>query len=225
MGNVLANPGAVLVAEVSYTPIGGTRAPVVLARDSLVITTGAADTPLSLTTDASACAGDAAANAGTCTLRVVLTLKRDGRVLDESTQQFPVTAETRSITVPTVQLFEVATVTVDTAGTGALEPGDSKTLIAVARDRSGIVVPGRNPAWLLVSGGVTVSPAGSLLAVSEGPAVVRVVLGGRTAPDVSLQIRPTSVASIDIAPVDTSDQHRRHVQLPHHAAQWRPGRR
>ena len=201
--NVLANPGAVLVAEVSFTPIGNTRPLNILARDSLVITTGAADTPMSLTADVSACAADAAANGASCTVNVGLTLKRDGRVLDQSTQQFPVTADTRTIAVPTVQLFEVATVTVDTAGTGALEPGDTKTLVAVARDRSGIVVPGRSPVWTVVSGGVTISATGLLTVVAEGPAVVRVVLGGRAAPDVSLLIRATSVASIDIAPVDT----------------------
>ena len=201
--NVLANPGAVLVAEVSYTAIGGTRALFVLARDSLVITTGAADTPMSLTADVSSCAADAAAGGASCTVNVGLTLKRDGRVLDQSNQQFQVAADTRTIAVPAVQLFEVGSVTVDTTGTGALEPGDTKTLVAIARDRSGIVVPGRSPTWTLVSGGVTVSTSGSLSVVAEGPAVVRVVLGGRAAPDVNLLIRPSSVASIDIAPVDT----------------------
>ena len=200
--NVLANPGAVLVAEVSYTPTGGTRPLFVLARDSVVITTGAADTPMSLTANVSSCAAEAATNGASCTVSVRLTLKRDGRVLDESSQQFSVTAETRTIAVPSVQLFEVATVTIDTAGTGGLEPGDTKTLVAAARDRSGIVVPGRSPSWTLVSGGVAVTAAGSLSAVTEGPAVVRLVLGGRTT-NLNLQIRAPSIASIDIAPVDT----------------------
>ena len=200
--NVLANPGAVLVAEVSFAS-GTTRALRVLARDSLVITTGAADTQLSLTADVSPCVADAAANGTSCAVNVALTLKRDGRVLDQSNQQIPVTAATRTIAVPSVPLFEVATVTIDTLGTGALEPGDTKTLTAVARDQSGIVVPGRSPAWTLVSGGVTITSVGLLTAVTEGAAAVQVVLGGRTA-TLPLQIRPPSVFTIDIAPVDTT---------------------
>ncbi|MEP6834437.1 MAG: carboxypeptidase regulatory-like domain-containing protein [Gemmatimonas sp.] len=199
--NVMANPGAVLEAEIFFTAPGGTRR--TLAHDSLVITTGAADTPLSLTADVSTCAVAAATSATTCTVNVALTLKRDGRVLDESNQQVAVTSATQTVAVPSVELFEVATVTIDTAGTGGLEPGDTKTLIAVAKDRSGVVVPGRSPAWSLVSGGVTVTPAGSLSVVSEGAATVRIVLGGRTS-DLTFTVRPVSVASIDIAPVDTS---------------------
>ncbi|MBC8087525.1 MAG: hypothetical protein H7Z40_09670, partial [Phycisphaerae bacterium] len=159
--SILANPGAVLVAELSFTS-GEVRQP--LARDSVVITTGSVDTQMQLTTDVSPCVLAATTSGSTCTVNLALTLKRDGRILDESTQQFPITATTQTVAVPSTQLFEVATVAVDTVGNGALEPGDTKTLVAVARDRSGVVVPNRNPAWSLVSGGVTVTPAGSLTA-------------------------------------------------------------
>ncbi len=199
--NIMANPGAVLVAELSYTPAGGGSA--TLARGSTAISTGASDTQMQLTADVAPCVVAGTSNGTTCTVNLALTLTRDGRVLDASNQQFIVTATTALVAVPATSLFEVATVTVDTTGTGALEPGDSKTLVAVALDRSGVVVPGRSPAWTVVSGGVTVTPAGVLTVVAEGPATVRVALGGRTA-DISLQIRSSSVASIDIAPLDTS---------------------
>lgn len=199
--NIGANPGAVLAGELSFTAAGGARQ--TLARGSLVITTDAAEQQLSLTADVSSCTATAAANGSTCTVNLALTLTRDGRLLDESNQQFQVSASTQNITVPVTSLFEVATVAVDTAGTGALEPGDTKTLAVVGRDRTGVVVLGRNPAWSVVSGGVTVTAAGVVTAVTEGAATVRVLFGGRSA-DLTLQIGPTSVASIDIAPADTS---------------------
>lgn len=199
--NIGANPGAVLAGELFFTPAGGARQ--TLARGSLVITTDDAEQQLSLTADVSSCTATATANDGTCTVNLALTLTRDGRLLDESNQQFQVNASTQNVTVPVTSLFEVATVTVDTAGTGALEPGDTKTLAVVGRDRTGVVVLGRNAAWSVVSGGVTVTAAGVLTAATEGAATVRVLFGGRSS-DLNLQVGPTSVASIDIAPVDTS---------------------
>jgi alpha-tubulin suppressor-like RCC1 family protein len=200
---IVANPGAVVEGLVTYTPSTGGTAQTV-ARDSLVVNTGGTDAALSLAADVTACVRDAAAaGSAPCALDLTVRLKRAGVVLDESSQRLTVAAGTDKLDASPVQLFEVATVRIAPATIANAEPGDSVVLSATPLDRAGGTVAGRAPTWSVVSGGVSVGTTGVLRALASGPAVVRAAVGGRTQ-DLSLTVGAASVASIDLAPADTT---------------------
>lgn len=200
---IVANPGAVVEGLVTYTPSTGGTAQTV-ARDSLVVNTGGTDAALSLAADVTACVRDAAAaGSAPCALDLTVRLKRAGVVLDESSQRLTVAAGTDKLDASPVQLFEVATVRIAPATIANAEPGDSVVLSATPLDRAGGTVAGRAPTWSVVSGGVSVGTTGVLRALASGPAVVRAAVGGRTQ-DLSLTVGTASVASIDLAPADTT---------------------
>lgn len=201
-GSVIAAPGAVFEAIVSTAASG--VAPQILARDSVSINTGGDPTTLRLNADISECLQLAAAlDSNSCALQLTTRLKRDGVLLDESTQTLTVNESTLSITAAPVQLYEVETVVVTPTSLTGLEPGDSVQLNATAIDRAGRAVAGRSLAFSVVSGGVTISTAGLLRAVSSGPAVVRASMGGRQK-DVAFTVAPTSVATLTLTPLDTT---------------------
>lgn len=201
-GAVIAAPGAVFEAVVSTTTVNETQ--LVIARDSVVITTGGDATTLTLTADIGGCLQAAAAlGSNTCSLRLTTRLKRDGVLLDESIQTLTVNASTLSITATPVQLFEVETVVLTPSTLPALEPGDSVQLTAVARDRSGQTVTGRSLNFSVISGGVAVSNTGMLRALTPGAARIRASMGGRLA-ELAFTVQPTGVANLTIAPLDTT---------------------
>jgi hypothetical protein len=200
--SVNAAPGALVVANVSFTAPGAAAR--VLAADSISVNTGAvgaAATALTLSADVTACTASATAEAP-CTLTLNVSLKRDGAVLDAASQSLAVTAATTELSPAPVQLFEVSSIRVTPSTFTGFEPGDSVALTAQPLDRNGLAVAARTVAWSVQSGGVTVSAAGMLKAVTVGAATVRASVGGRSQ-DVAVTVGPSTVASIDLAPADT----------------------
>ncbi|MDQ6611426.1 MAG: carboxypeptidase regulatory-like domain-containing protein [Gemmatimonadota bacterium] len=202
-GSIVAAAGAQVDAIVSYTS-PRTATPVTLGQGSLVIANSlpAADASLSVSADVSPCLDDAASAGGTCTVTLTLRLTRDGVLLDESVQTFPVNRNTQAITVPAVNLYEVSTVAIVPGTLFGFEPGDTKTLTATGVNRAGATVAARTVTWDLVSGGVTISAAGVLTAVTPGAARVRATVGGRSA-ELAFTVSATSAAAITLAPLDT----------------------
>lgn len=198
--SLTAGEGAVVEVIVTYQRPSGTT--VTIARDTAVIGASGTGLTLPVTADVAACVDDAQASNTTCKVTLTMRLKRDGRLLDESIQQFDVTASTQSVTVPTINLYEVSTVNVTPATLTNVEPGDTQALTASAVDRSGNVIAGRAIAWSVVSGNVTVSATGALTAVGAGDARVRATIGGRTG-DLAFTVGPASVATLAIVPADT----------------------
>lgn len=199
---VIAAPGAVFEALVSFT--NGAQGQVVLAHDSLTITTGGAPATLALTADVSGCLAEAAALDGNqCALRITSRLKRDGSLLDENQQTLTVNESTLSINAAPIELFEVETVAISPATIPILEPGDSLQLTATALDRVGRTVAGRSLTFQQVSGGVTISSMGMVRALAAGPAAIRASMGGRNT-DLSFTVNQTSVATLQLAPLDTT---------------------
>lgn len=200
-GGVQANDGASLEATVSYASAAGAR--VVVARDSIVISTGGSDATMRLSANATGCFRDAVSGNGTsCTMDVALVLRRDGRLLDDSTQQVVITQGTTRVDVPALQLFEVATIRIAPAMVTDFEPGDSRTFTAVGLDRSGLPVAGRAAVWQIGSGGISVGAAGEVRAVTPGPASIRAQLGGRSA-ELRFDVRTSTVAALTLSPADT----------------------
>lgn len=200
--SVIAAPGAVVEAIVSYTSSGATN---VLSRDSVITDTGGADAALSLTANVNDCVNNAPSG-GACTLDLVVRLKRNGAVLDESTQRLTVGPTTEQITASPVTLYEVASIriTAPPIALATLEPRDVVQLTATALDKNGATVAGRTATWSVVSGGVTVgASSGSMTAVSVGAAVVRAAMAGRTQ-DLAVTVNQTSVDTVKLAPVDTT---------------------
>lgn len=200
--SVVAAPGAVVEAIVSFTPTGSTA--ITLVRDSVVTNTGGTDASLSLTADVAGCVRAAPAG-GSCVLDLVVRLKRTGAVLDESTQRLTVGPATERIDAAAVQLFEVATLRVSGSATAllTLEPGDVTTLSAAALDRNGATVAGRAATWSVVSGGVTISASGVLQAVAPGAAVVRASMASRTQ-NFDVIVKQPSIDTLRLAPLDTT---------------------
>jgi hypothetical protein len=198
--NLTAAEGAVVEALVTYVRPGGTI--VTIAHDSMVVGASGTSATLPLTADVAGCVSDAVANSTTCTVTLTVRLKRDGRVLDESVQQFGVTPNTQTVQVPAFNLYEVATINIAPTTLLNVEPGDAATLSATAVDRSGTTLTGRPVTWEVVSGNVTVSAAGALRAVGSGPARVRATIGGRTG-ELTFTVGAPTVATLAIAPLDT----------------------
>jgi hypothetical protein len=200
--SINAGPGAVVEGILAYAPAGSTNA-ITLADNSIVISSTGTDASLSLAADVGPCRSAAAAAGTTCKITLTLQLKRDGALLDENVQQLDVGTGTQTVLVPAVTLFEVNRITVPVTALVGFEPGDKQTLTATAFDRTGAVVPARNVVWQVVSGGVTVSADGIITALTAGPAVVRVTIGGRSAPDIAFTVGPSTIATLTIAPLDT----------------------
>ena len=198
--SLFAAPGATVEATVTYVRPGGSTATIATAS----LTTGTADTQsLPISADVAGCLNDAASARTTCRVTLTLRLKRDGRLLDENSQGFDITAATRNVQVSEIALYEVSTVAIAPTTITNFEPGDSQTLTATATDRSGTAVTGRTTTWDVVSGNVTVTAAGLLRAVGAGDARVRATIGGRTR-DLTFTVSAPSVATISIAPLDTT---------------------
>jgi hypothetical protein len=198
--NVTAAPGAMLVARALYTP-AGSAAPVTIGLDSATI--GGAETELRLRADVDPCLRDAEARGTTCIVELDIRLRRDGRELDVLTRRVPIASTTVSVPVLAVELFEVSTVAVQSSAIGSLEPGDTRTYTVVALDRNGAAVQTRNVRWSVVQGGVTLLEPGRIRADTPGPAQLRVEVGGRSE-TISLSVDSPSIATLQLAPGDTS---------------------
>lgn len=200
--SVVANPGAMVEAVVTYTPPGGT--PFTVGRDSIVLGESGGDATLDLVVNVTACMDDAAAaGASVCILSLVTRLSRDGVLLDETTRELQIPLNAERFTAPALELLEVATVRLVPDTIADFEVGDSVAVAVSTEDRSGRPVPGRNPEWSVVSGGVSVSSTGVIRGLSAGPARVRASAGGRDL-DLTFTVRAPSVASITLAPADTT---------------------
>ncbi len=200
---VVANPGAMVEAVVTYSPPGG-NAPQTVGRDSLVLGTSGTDATLALVVNVSTCMNDAVASGRvSCILTLLTRLTRDGVVLDESTRELVIPVGADSFAAPPLELLEVATVRLVPDSIADLEVGDSVTLSVTTEDRAGRVVAGRSPEWTVVSGGVTVSSSGVLRAMAAGPARVRARVGGRDL-ERAFTVFPLSVATITLLPADTT---------------------
>ena len=197
---MLAAQGAVIEADVSYVRPSG--ASVTIARDSVSIGASGTQIALPVAADVSGCLSDAASAGSSCAVTFALRMKRDGRLLDESSQRIPITESTQLVIIPDVTLYEVSTVNIVPATLVGLESGESRTLVATAIDRSGLVLTGRTTAWQVVSGNVTLSSDGLLRAIGVGAARVRASVGGRER-DLTFTIGPVTVATLQIAPLDT----------------------
>lgn len=197
---VHAAPGAVVEAIVSYVSGGGT---VELARDSVTTNTGGPAATLSLSVNVTNCVS--ASTNDSCVLTLNMRLKRNGVVLDESTQQLNVGPSTVQLSAAPVELLEVSSVSVSgsTAALANLEPGDVVQLTATALDRNQASVAGRTAAWSVVSGGVSVGASGLVQATTSGPAVVRAAIATRTQ-NFNITVKTSSVDTITIAPLDTT---------------------
>jgi hypothetical protein len=174
--SVVAAAGAMVDAQVTYT-LAEEGDPIVMARDSLPVTTGGTDGRLTLVGDVAPCV--TAAGTSACTLTLQVRLTRDGVLLDENVQQLSVSASTERVDAAPLELYEVATVRITPTTFFGFQPGDSAVLTATASDRNGATVPTRTTTWSVVSGNVTVSSAGVLRATQPGAAIVRATVGGR----------------------------------------------
>jgi len=198
--SIVAAPGAVIEAVVSYTPPGD--APFVIARDSIDVDTGGDNSALTLTANVAACLAAPFGETG-CTLTIAIRLKRNGVVLDEATRTVSVTAETSEITITSIELFEVSSVRITPATVTGLEPGDSLQLVAQALDRVGGIVPARAATWSVTGTAVSVSASGMLRALASANATVRATMGERTQ-DLAVTVGPPTVASLTLEPADTT---------------------
>jgi len=200
--SVVANPGAVVEAVVTYAPPGGT--PFTVGRDTVVLGESGSDATLDLVVNVTACMSDAAAvGASVCILQLTTRLSRDGLLLDESTRELQIPLNAERFSAPPLELLEVATVRLVPDTIADLEVGDSVTVAVTTEDRSGRPVPGRTPQWSVVSGGVTVSSTGVIRGVATGAARVRASAGGRDL-DLTFTVRPPSVATMRLDPSDTT---------------------
>ena len=202
-GSIVAGPGTEVQAIVSYTS-ARTETATTLGQSTLVIanTLPAADATLSVSANVAPCLDDAAASGSSCNVTLTLRLTRNNVLLDENVQTLAISRTTQLLTVPAINLYEVSSVAIAPATLVGFEPGDTKTLTATAVDRTGATVAARTVTWQVVSGGVTVSAAGLVTAVTPGPARVRVTVGGRTS-DLSFNVGTSTVAAITLAPLDT----------------------
>ena len=198
--NLSAGEGAVVEVLVTYLRPTGTT--VTIAHDSTVIGASGTGATLPVTADVAGCLSDAAKSGTTCTVSLTMRLKRAGRTLDESVQQFPILASTQTVQVPSIDLFEVATVTITPASLSNVEVGDTQTLSASAVDRNGTALTGRNTTWSVVSGNVTVSATGALTVVGTGDARIRATIGGRTS-ELTITVGAPTVATLTLTPLDT----------------------
>lgn len=198
--SIVAAPGAVIEAVVSYTPPGD--APFVIARDSIDVDTGGDDSNLTLSANVAECLAAPFGETG-CTLQVLIRLKRNGVVLDEASRTVSVTADTRDIVISAIELFEVNSVRITPTTVTGLEPGDSLQLTAQALDRTGGVVPARATSWSVVGTAVSVSASGMMRALNTGTATVRAAMGERTQ-DLAVTVGTPSVATLTIEPADTT---------------------
>lgn len=190
--NVFAAPGALIDAKVTYTLTPGAT-PIVMAQDSVLVTTGGADQSLSLVGDVAPCVS--AAGGIPCVLTMEVRLSRDGLLLDENVQQLSVSASTERIDAAPLELYEVSTVRIAPTTVTGFQPGDSVALSATALDRNGAVVDARTITWTVLSGNVSVSTSGMLTALQPGAAVVRATIGKR-AQDLSLSVLPVVTATV-----------------------------
>ncbi len=175
---VVAAPGALIDAHVTFTP-AGTASAITVAHDSLVVSTGEGPGTLTLLGDAGPCM--AAAPAGSsCQLDLHVRLTRDGALLDEQTQRLSVADGTTQLSAAPVQLYEVASIEVSPSSAVGFQTADSLILAATPRDRSGTAVAARTATWSVVSGSVSVGASGVVRALQPGNAVVRATVGGRT---------------------------------------------
>ena len=98
----------------------------------------------------------------------------------------------------TVSLQPVATVVLNT-GQVSLAVGDSRSLVAVAKDAAGRVVTGREISWSSSAPNVaTVDATGRVTAVNEGIAMVTATVEGRSA-TAAITVSPAPVATIAIS--------------------------
>jgi len=199
--SVMAAPGAVVEAIVSYTPPG--QSPIVVGQDSIIVDTGAPNTPMTVRADVTACLAAATTPGTPCTLTVTVRLKRGALVLDEATRVVTVASGASDISISAVSVSEVSSVRIVPLVPAAFEPGDSLQFVATAVDRVGGTVAARNVVWSVTGSAATVSATGLVRAVAPGSATVRATVGGRVL-DVPLTIGPSSVASLTISPADTT---------------------
>jgi Bacterial Ig-like domain len=190
--SVFAAAGALIDAKVTYTLTPGAT-PVVMAQDSVLVTTGGTDRSLSLVGDVAPCVS--AAGGTPCVLTMHVRLSRDGLLLDENVQQLSVSANTERIDAGPLELYEVSTVRVAPTTVTGFQPGDSLTLSATALDRNGATVNARTITWTVLSGNVSVSPSGVLTALQPGAAVIRATIGKR-AQDLALSVLPAVTATV-----------------------------
>ena len=199
---VAAAPGAVVDAQVTFTPSGSSSV-IIVARDSIVVSTGEANQSLALVGDVGPCV-TLAPIGNPCQLDLSVRLTRNGSLLDEQRQRLSVSEKVDQVTAEPVQLYEVASIRISPSPVTGVQTADTLVLSATPLDRSGTTVAARTATWSTVSGSASVSIGdnGVLRALQPGNATVRATIGGRTQelsitvlPPLTVTVTPSAAAS------------------------------
>ncbi len=150
--------------------------------------------------------GSAALPTPTCVVRLTLTLVGDGRTLD--TQQLvplPLTAGTTIASPQSITLFEVGSVTIADASTGAplpplgtaLQVGGTIGLSARVLDAAGTPITGRTATWTSTNPSVaTVSSTGVVTGAAPGQVTISASVGGRASTATVVVTPPLRVLTV-----------------------------